>query len=179
MIERLNEIEKRYLEIEESLTKPDIISDIQMTLKLTKEQSTLKEAYECYLKYKKVLTDIEEAKEMLKDSELGNYAKEELTKLEEAKVSLESELEILLLPKDPNDSKNVIMEIRGAAGGDEANIFAGDLYRMYTKYAERVGFKIEELTSYGKSRTGSNLDSDSFSYARSRRSRFCFGYERS
>ena len=147
MIERLNEIEKRYLEIEESLTKPDVISDIQMTLKLTKEQSTLKEAYECYLKYKKVLTDIEEAKEMLKDSELGNYAKEELTKLEEAKVSLESELEILLLPKDPNDSKNVIMEIRGAAGGDEANIFAGDLYRMYTKYAERVGFKIEELNA--------------------------------
>ena len=80
---------------------------------------------------------------MLKDPDMADLAKEELESLEEEKVKLEEKLEILLIPKDPNDSKNVIMEIRGAAGGDEANIFAGDLFRMYSRYAEKQGYKIE------------------------------------
>ena len=84
---------------------------------------------------------------MVKDPELGEMAKEELKNLEEEKIALDSELEVLLIPKDPNDSKNVIMEIRGAAGGDEANIFAGDLFRMYTRYAEKQGFSYQVYNS--------------------------------
>ena len=96
-----------------------------------------------YRKYKKVLSGIEDTKEMVKDPEMAEIAKEELENLEVEKTSLERELEKLLIPKDPNDGKNVIVEIRGAAGGDEANIFAGDLFRMYSRYAEKQGFKIE------------------------------------
>ena len=83
---------------------------------------------------------------MTKDPELGEFAKEEIARLNKEKEDLESQIEIILLPKDPNDGKNVIVEIRGAAGGDEANIFAGDLYRMYTKYAEKQDWKIEVLS---------------------------------
>jgi peptide chain release factor 1 len=96
-----------------------------------------------YQKYKKVLNDTEESKSMLDDSEFSIFAKEELVRLEEEKENIEKELEILLIPKDENDDKNVIMEIRGAAGGDEANIFAGDLFEMYSRYAEAMGWRIE------------------------------------
>ena len=92
-----------------------------------------------------MLDDIEEAKELLKDKDMADFAKEELTNAEEKKNKLESELEVLLIPHDPNDEKNVIVEIRGAAGGDEANIFAGDLFDMYSKYASNEGWKIEIL----------------------------------
>ena len=107
----------------------------------------LEDIVNCYKKYKKVLADIESTKEMTKDPELGEMAKEELKSLEEEKSKLDSELEILLIPKDPNDGKNVVMEIRGAAGGDEANIFAGDLFRMYTRYAEKKGFSYQVYNS--------------------------------
>ena len=117
MIERLDSIEARYNELTNELMKPEVISDIKTTLALTKEQSSLKEAYETYQEYKKVLTGIEEAKELVKDLELGEFAKEELENLQEKKEQLDKELEILLLPKDPDDGKNVIVEIRGAAGG--------------------------------------------------------------
>ncbi len=143
MIERLNNIETRYNEITKELMDPEVISNIKKTLELTKEQSTLKEAYEAYQEYKQVLSDLESANEMLKDSELAEFAKEEINTLTEKKNKMEADFEILLLPKDPNDGKNVVFEIRGAAGGDEANIFAGDLYHMYTKYAEKNGWKIE------------------------------------
>ena len=143
MIERLNNIETRYNEITKELINPDVISNIKKTLELTKEQSTLSEAYEAYQEYKKVLSDLESANEMLKDSDLSEFAKEEISVLTEKKNKMEADFEILLLPKDPNDGKNVVFEIRGAAGGDEANIFAGDLYHMYTKYAEKNGWKIE------------------------------------
>ena len=145
MLERLDNIEARYNELTEELMKPETISDIRKTLELTKEQASLKEAYEAYQEYKKIITGIEDAKELTKDPELGEFAKEELVTLEEQKVNMDKKLEILLLPKDPNDSKNIIMEIRGAAGGDEGNIFAGDLFRMYSKYAEKEGWKIEIL----------------------------------
>ncbi len=145
MIERLTNIENRYNEINEELMKPEIISNIKETLKLTKEQAGLKDAYEAFQNYKKLTHDLEDAKEMSKDPELGEMAKEEVSKLTNELDKLNKDLEILLLPKDPNDGKNVIVEIRGAAGGDEGNIFAGDLFEMYRKLAEREGWKIEIL----------------------------------
>lgn len=143
MIERLNNIEIRYNELTNELMKPEVISNIKKTLELTKEQASLKEIYEAYQEYKKVLSDLESANEMLKDSDLAEFAKEEINSISEKKEKMEADFEIMLLPKDPNDGKNVVFEIRGAAGGDEANIFAGDLYHMYTKYAEKNGWKIE------------------------------------
>ncbi|NLL44686.1 MAG: peptide chain release factor 1 [Mollicutes bacterium] len=145
MFERLEIIAHRYEEINNMLMQLEIISDVKKTLELTKEQASIKEEYEAYQEYKKILDAIKDAKEMLDDPEMGKIAKEELFNLEEKKEALEQKIEILLLPKDPNDGKNVIVEIRGAAGGDEANIFAGDLYRMYAKYAEKQGWKIEVL----------------------------------
>lgn len=147
MLERLQAIEEKYNELNNELMNPDVISNIKRTLEITKEQATLRDAYEIYQEYKKVLSDIESAREMVKDAELGEFAKEELVTLEQTKESMEKQIEIILLPKDPNDGKNVIVEIRGAAGGDEGNIFAGDLYRMYTKYSENEGWKIEEMES--------------------------------
>ena len=133
MLERLIAIEEKYNELTEKLSRPEILNNIKETLKLTKEQASLKEAYDAYQNYKKIENDLNEAKEMTKDEELGEFAKEEISRLNKEKEILEKQIEIILLPKDPNDGKNVIVEIRGAAGGDEANIFAGDLYRMYTK----------------------------------------------
>ena len=151
MIERLENIEKRYLELQEEIKKKEVLSDIKKTLALTKEQAALKDAYEGYQEYKKILEGINDAKELVKDPELGEFAKEELSNYEEAKIEMEKKIEILLLPKDPNDGKNVILEIRGAAGGDEGNIFAGDLFRMYTRYAEKQGWKVEVLSEeYGE-----------------------------
>lgn len=147
MIERLEAIEKKYLELQDELMKPEVFSDIKKATELNKEVANLKEAYDVYQEYKKVLSGIEDAKEMVKDPELGEMAREELNELTNRKNELESGFEILLLPKDPNDGKDVIMEIRGAAGGDEANIFAGDLYRMYQYYAESQGWKVEEINA--------------------------------
>ena len=147
MIDRLEATLAKYNELENELTKPEILSDIKKTRKYSKEMSDLEDIVNCYKKYKKVLNDIEEAKEMSSDPELGEMAKEELKELETTKEELDKELEVLLIPKDPNDSKNIIMEIRGAAGGDEANIFAGDLFRMYTRYAEKQGFSYQVYNS--------------------------------
>ncbi len=145
MLERLETIKKRYDEINELLTKQEIISNVNKMKELLKEQSHLEETVEVYNIYCKLLKDIDDTKEMIDDSELGTMAKDELNSLESKKEQLEEQLEIMLIPKDPNDDKNIIVEIRGAAGGDEANIFAGDLYRMYTKYAEKMGWKVEVL----------------------------------
>ena len=133
MIDRLEATLKRYNEIGEELASPEIISDIKKMTLLSKERTGLEKTVEVYKEYKKVLDDIEEAKELLKDKDMADFAKEELTNAEEKKNKLESELEVLLIPHDPNDEKNVIVEIRGAAGGDEANIFAGDLFRLFFK----------------------------------------------
>lgn len=147
MLERLNDIEKRYNEINELMQSSEIISDIKKMTELSKEQSSLKETYEEYQKYKKVANDIKESEELLNDPIMYEMAKEELNKLYKEKEEIDAKIEILLLPKDPNDEKDIIMEIRGAAGGDEANIFAGDLYRMYSYYAANNGWKIEEINS--------------------------------
>ena len=147
MIERLENIEKRYNEIMEEITKPEVLSDIKKATELSKEQASLRENYEAYQEYKKVLENISAARELMKDPEMGEFAKEEYQENEEKRKQMEADFEIMLLPKDPNDGKDVIVEIRGAAGGDEANIFAGDLYRMYTYYSEKNGWKVEEINS--------------------------------
>lgn len=147
MIERFEAIEARYNELQNELMKPEVFGDIKKATELNKEQSSLKEAYDVYQQYKKILENMENDKAMMKDPELGEFAREEYNTLQEEKEALEATFEILLLPKDPNDGKDVIVEIRGAAGGDEANIFAGDLYRMYSYYAESQGWRVEEINS--------------------------------
>ena len=143
MVERLEQILLRYNEIREKLSTNEVIQDIKKTMELSKELRSLEDVVNKYKEYKIVLDGIKEAKEMQNDKDLGDFAKEELSNLESQKQVLEEELQILLIPKDPNDEKNVIIEIRGAAGGDEANIFAGDLYDMYIKYAESKGWSHE------------------------------------
>lgn len=147
MFERLEAIKERNDVITKELTKPEVISDVKKVTKLSKEQSDLSEIIECYDAYLKAKNDYEEAKELARDPEMKEFAMEEEEKNLNKQKELEKQLEILLLPKDPNDGKNIIVEIRGAAGGDEANIFAGDLYDMYVRYAENQGFKVELLDS--------------------------------
>ena len=143
MIERLETTLNRYNELSEELSKPEVLSNVELMTALSKEQAQISEVVEKYKIYKKVLSNLEEAKELLNDKEMAELAKEDISSLTTEKDSLEKELEVLLLPKDPNDDKNIIVEIRGAAGGDEANIFAGDLFEMYSRYAENQGWRIE------------------------------------
>jgi len=143
MFNRLDNIVLKYNELKEKLTTPEVLNNYNLLKDLSKEHSDLEETVLKYEEYKKVLSDIEDSKMMLDDPELKEMAELELANLNERKETLYKELEILLVPKDENDGKNVIMEIRGAAGGDEANIFAGDLFRMYSYYAEKQGWKIE------------------------------------
>ena len=145
MFERLNAIVDKFNELQTELTNPEIISDYNKLKTLSKESSDLEETVKKYQEYKDTEAGIEDAKALMKDEELKEMATLEYETLKEKLEVLTKELEILLVPKDENDGKNVIMEIRGAAGGDEANIFAGDLYRMYTYYAEKNNWKIEEL----------------------------------
>ena len=147
MIERLEATLTKYNQLQTELMSEDVLKNINKTREISKEIADLEEVVTEYKKYKKVLESIVDTKEMLNDDELKEIAKDELKTLEEEKENIEKNLEILLIPKDPNDSKNVIMEIRGAAGGDEANIFAGDLFRMYSRYAERMGLKIEIINA--------------------------------
>lgn len=147
MIERLEKIEKRYEEIKTELTKKETLNNIDLLTKLSKEQSKLEEVVNKYQRYKTVKKQIKDDKELLKDEELKDIAQEELKSLEQEQQKIEEELEVLLLPKDENDDKNIIMEIRGAAGGDEANIFAGDLFRMYQRYAEKQNWKVEIINA--------------------------------
>lgn len=147
MIDRLEATLKRFNDINEELSKPEIVQDIKKMTELSREQTRLSETVELYKKYKNVLASIEEDKELIHDSELGDFAREELGNLEVEKEDIEAKLQVLLLPHDPNDDKNVIVEIKGAAGGDEANIFAGDLFDMYTKYANREGWHIDVTSS--------------------------------
>ena len=157
MLERLQAIETRYNELEQELMNPETISNVKKTLEITKEQASLRDSYEAYQNYKKLVQDIEDAKEIVKDPELGEMAEEELKNATEALEKLTAEIEILLLPKDPNDGKNVILEIRGAAGGDEGNIFAGDLYDMYKHYAEKQGWSVEVNEEYQSEAGGYSL----------------------
>mgnify|MGYP001302547890 CR=1 FL=1 len=148
MFERLQAIEDRYEKLNELLSDPEVISDTNKLRDYSKEQSDLEEIVATYREYKKVVKQYDDAKSMLEeklDDELYAMVKEEIADLSEQKEQLEEKLKILLLPKDPNDEKNVIVEIRGAAGGDEAQLFAADLFRMYTRYAESQGWKVEVI----------------------------------
>ena len=147
MLDRLVSMENRYEELGHMLMDPDIGTDIKKMTDVTKEQASLQAAYDLFQEYKEVNDGIDGAKELMKenDPEIKEMAKIELDELEERMPDIIKKLELELIPKDPNDNKNVIMEIRGAAGGDEGNIFAGDLYRMYVKYAESQGWKVEVM----------------------------------
>ena len=147
MLDRLVSMENRYEELGHMLMDPDIGTDIKKMTDVTKEQASLQAAYDLFQEYKEVKDGIDGAKELMKenDPEIKEMAKMELDELEERMPDIIKKLELELIPKDPNDNKNVIMEIRGAARGDEGNIFAGDLYRMYVKYAESQGWKVEVM----------------------------------
>ncbi len=149
MKDRLEVICERYNQITEMLSDPNIVSDIKRLTELSKEQRGLETVVNKYNELKQLERDIEDLKEMSKDSDpdLREMAELELVSSQERIEKIIEEIKILLIPKDPNDEKNVIVEIRGAAGGDEGNIFAGDLFRMYSKYAESRGWKIELMDS--------------------------------
>jgi peptide chain release factor 1 len=148
MFDRLAQVENRYDELNELLSDPEVISDTNRFMKLSKEEAELRDTVHEYRHYKEVLEGIEETEELLSeslDAEMEEMAKEELKSLSSEKEELEEKLKIMLLPKDENDDRNIIMEIRGAAGGDEAQLFAGDLFDMYQKYADSQGWKTEVL----------------------------------
>ncbi|WP_079528296.1 peptide chain release factor 1 [Halobacillus hunanensis] len=148
MIERLQTLEDRYEKLNELLSDPEVISDTDKLREYSKEQSGLAETVTAYREYKEVTGQLDDAKVMLEDSlddDMEEMVKEEISELSDRKQELEERLKVLMLPKDPNDDKNVIMEVRGAAGGDEAALFAGDLYRMYARYAESQGWKTEVI----------------------------------
>ena len=148
MFDQLDSFIIRYDELSELLSDPDVIADTKRFMELTKEESNLRPKVETFKRYQQVVEEIGDTEEMLGeglDSEMAEMAKEELASLKKEKVELEEKIKFLLLPEDPNDGKNIIMEIRGAAGGDEAALFAGDLLSMYQKYAESQGWRVEVM----------------------------------
>ena len=149
MLKRLAGMKARYQELEELLMSPEVLKDSQQLAKLGKEQASLRQAVEAYDELVEVLSHIEQAEQLLheNDAELKEMAEMELEERLPQKEELVSKLELLLIPKDPNDDHNAIVEIRGAAGGDEGNIFAGDLYRMYIKYIENMNWRYEVMES--------------------------------
>lgn len=146
MLEKLAELHKKYEEIAEQMTDPAVISDMKKFVKLNKDYSELEPLSKAYVEYKSLLENIDSAKDILqneKDEEFREMAKEELNDLQKRKDELDEEIKVLLIPKDPQDSKNAVMEIRAGTGGDEAGIFAGDLFRMYTKYIDSRKWKMD------------------------------------
>jgi len=151
LVDKLQVIEDKFMDLEQRISDPEVIARQDEWRKLTRQHSQLSETVETFREYKKVLQGLEEAMEVIEDKsmdeEFREMAQEELKELKPQKEELEEKLQILLLPKDPNDDKNIIIEIRGGAGGDEAALFAGDLFRMYTKYAESQGWRCEIIDS--------------------------------
>jgi peptide chain release factor 1 len=148
VLEQLEAIYGRFKEVELLISSPDTMADMKRYTKLNKEYSDLREVVEAYKKYKLLVENKSNAEEILKnetDAELKEMAKMELEEIEEQIVPLEEEIKILMLPKDPEDSKNAMMEIRSGAGGDEASLFVGDVYRMYQKYIDKKGWKLEPV----------------------------------
>lgn len=146
MLEKLEHLKNRYEDLELQLADPDVLSDQKKFKQVSKEYKDLKELVDAYHEYKDLLSNIQTNKDILKtekDEEFRDMAKADLDELETRKAELEEEIRLLLIPKDPEDDKNVMLEIRAGTGGDEASIFAGDLYRMYTRYIETKGWKYE------------------------------------
>ncbi|MEG6617446.1 peptide chain release factor 1 [Peptococcaceae bacterium 1198_IL3148] len=151
MLDKLRQIEQKYEELSKLISDPEIIADNQRWQKYMKSHADLQDVVAAYREYQKVLTGIDDTKEMLKDKsidpELKEMAEMELEELTEKEATLQEQLKILLLPKDPNDDKNVIMEIRAGTGGEEAALFAAELFRMYSRYAEKRGWKIDIMNT--------------------------------
>ncbi|MCF6309725.1 MAG: peptide chain release factor 1 [Sulfurimonas sp.] len=147
LADKLTPFITRYNELSELLSSPDITSDIKKMTELSKEQSSLLPIVEKTKEYKSVIEQIAESKEMLSDPEMIDMAKEELKELEPQIALLEEDIKLLLLPKDPNDDRNIIVELRAGAGGDEAAIFVGDLFDAYTRYADVKGWKVELMST--------------------------------
>jgi len=150
VLDRLQILADRYEKLNELLSDPDVVNDSARLRTYAKEQAGLEEAYRAYEEYKQVLTQLQDAKAMQEDKlddELREMVKLEIEELETRRTELEEKVRVLLLPKDPNDGKDIIVEIRGAAGGEEANLFAAELYRMYTKFADSHGWRTEVLES--------------------------------
>jgi len=150
MLDKLEAIEERYKELEKLISDPEVISRQEEWQELTREHARLGETVEVYRQYKEVSQELEDAQEMEKEDleeEMAQMVKEEIRLLSEKKAKLEEELKLLLIPRDPNEDKNVIMEIRAGTGGEEAGLFAGNLFRMYSRYAERMGWKLEVMSS--------------------------------
>lgn len=148
MLDKLESIEQRYIQIEQQLSEPDALSDIKKFAKLNKEYKELTKIHNAYLEYKNLTSNIQNAKDMLyreKDEEIKEMAKAELEELNPKLEKLEEDIRMLLVPKDPEDSKDVVVEIRAGTGGDEASLFAGELFNMYLRYCEIKGWKIETL----------------------------------
>ncbi|MFN3598134.1 MAG: peptide chain release factor 1 [Aquificaceae bacterium] len=145
--ERLKVAEQKYLELQYKLSDPEVVSNREALAKLSKELKELEDIYKAYKEYKKLLWDLEGAKELLKNPDLSELAKEEIQRLSQELESLEKKIRILMLPKDPKDSKNVILEIRAGVGGEEAALFVADLLNMYQKYAEEKGWKFSILSA--------------------------------
>ena len=143
MLDKLEDINKRFIEVSKLIVDPEIISDMKQYIQLNKEYKDLEPIIEVYKTYKNILSNIESSKEMLKDDEMKDMAKQEIEDLSNEKEILEENIKVLLIPKDPADSKNAVVEIRAGAGGDEASIFAGDLYRMYINFSSNKGWKTE------------------------------------
>jgi len=151
VFDRLQAVEDRFERLNELLSDPEIINDSKKLREYSKEQSDIQETVQAYREYKSAKEQLAEAKAMLEeklDAEMKEMVKEEISELNDQIEELEARLKILLIPKDPNDDKNVIIEIRGAAGGDEAALFAGDLYRMYSRYADAQGWKVDVIESH-------------------------------
>jgi peptide chain release factor 1 len=150
MLDRLSTIEDRYDELDQLLTRPEVASDYSVAQKYAKEQSSLKEIVDLTRKYRSLIEQLAEAKEMIQseaDPDVISMVKEEQDSLEDVKNKVENQIRLALVPKDPNDQKNVIMEIRAGTGGDEAGLFASDLYRMYSRLAQRLKWKVEVIDS--------------------------------
>jgi len=148
MLEKLAAIKNRYEEIAEQMSDPEVIADMKKFVQLNKDYKELEPIVQAYIEYKDVVENIASSKEIISnetDEEFRDMAKEELAGLEQRKAEMDEEIRILLIPKDPQDAKNSILEIRAGTGGDEASIFAGDLYRMYQKYCESKGWKFETV----------------------------------
>ena len=150
MFEKLKGVEKRFSEIEKRLSDPEIVNDRQVYQNLIREHADLNKIVTVYLEFKEILKGIEESTELLQDSdpEIKNLARDELADLNLNKNRIENDLKKLLLPKDPNDEKNVIVEIRAGTGGEEAALFASDLFRMFSRYAENHNWKVEVMTHH-------------------------------
>ncbi|MCA9677472.1 MAG: peptide chain release factor 1 [Kofleriaceae bacterium] len=149
-IDRMTSLERRHEEVAALLAEPDVISQRAEFLRLSREHAELDPLVAAWRDYQKLLGDLGQAKQLLEtepDAEMRELARDDLKALDERRVQLEQDLKILLLPRDPNDGKDVILEIRAGTGGDEAALFAGDLFRMYARYAERMGWRIEPMSA--------------------------------